>query len=73
MNINLYCEIYREVRYLNDISPFSWEVTTNGRTFTILCEGRECADPHTHEDLCSLSPRECYIELRKIEKMDALD
>lgn len=57
------------LQQLNEISPFKWEILTNGNKFTILCEDSDCHDPDTDTYLTDLDADACNAWLQKIIDM----
>ena len=63
-------KVFDVIRDLNSVSPFLWEVRTNGRTFHILCEDGICEDDATGTVLEDLTAEEAEYWIRKILKGD---
>lgn len=51
---------------LNDVSPFVWEIRTDGYNYTIMCEGLEVHDPDSGRYLTDMSPENCETWLKKL-------
>lgn len=46
---------------LNDVSPFLWELVTDGHRYTILCEGVGVHDAKTGIELTDMSEKKCVL------------
>lgn len=55
--------IFERLAKLNDISPFTWEILTDGYRFTVLCEGGEVHDSKTGIELTNMSLKKCWFWL----------
>lgn len=53
---------------LNSNSPFLWEVRTDGKSYTILCEDAEVFDPDTGEYLTDISLNQCEVWLTNLNR-----
>ena len=51
---------------LNDVSPFLWELVTDGHRYTILCEGVGVHDAKTGIELTDMSEKKCEFWLRTL-------
>lgn len=58
------CTIFDLLMKLNDVSPFVWEIRTDGYNYTIMCEGLEVHDPDSGRYLTDMSPENCETWLR---------
>lgn len=58
-----------KLRFLNNHSPFLWEVKTDGTHYTILCEDAECFDEETDSYLTDLTAHECDKWLVKLNRL----
>lgn len=54
------------LKELNSVSPFTWEIQTDGTNYTILCEGLEVHDPESGTYLTNIDKSSCEIWVRKI-------
>lgn len=57
------------IQSLNDHSPFLWEVRTDGRNYTILCEDGEVHDPESDTYLTDLDMEDCRTWLKDLIRM----
>lgn len=53
---------------LNSNSPFLWEVRTDGKSYTIMCEDAEVFDPDTGEYLTNMTAAECEVWLTNLNR-----
>lgn len=51
---------------LNDLSPFRWELVTDGHLYTVLCEGIGVCDEKSGVELTDMSEKKCEFWLRKL-------
>lgn len=59
-------DMFDLLRELNDVSPFVWEIRTDGYNYTIMCEGLEVHDPDSGRYLTDMSPENCEAWLKKL-------
>ena len=59
-------KMFELLRELNSVSPFYWEVNTDGYKFNIYCEGTYCEDFETGTVLENLTEEECENWLTEI-------
>ena len=60
----LMCTIFELLQKVNDVTPFRWELLTDGVKYTILCEGIEVHDAKSGVMLTDMSPKKCEAWLR---------
>lgn len=53
---------------LNNNSPFLWEVRTDGKSYTIMCEDAEVFDPDSGEYLTNMTAAECEVWLTNLNR-----
>lgn len=64
------CTIFDLLKELNELSPFVWEIRTDGYNFTLLCEDLDVHDPKSGRYLTDMSPQNCEAWLKKLIAME---